>query len=434
MTDYQRITIYTCESAEWDGQQPGAFVGRYLKQKGLRARSLSWHAQGGYFEDGEAVGSHIEVMAARLPVKIEIVLEAGLAQEVLHDLRAVMQDALVVLEPLPVVGAYLRTPAADAPTIEGVERAGGTAPRLGMEQMQTVAQTMTRAVCSVQTDTPLAEVVELLLRADFHGVPVTDEFGIVKGIITQRDLINRGGMPVRLGLLARLRAEGTPVCAKHLLAADAMTIEPVTVLETDKTAHAVRLMLRHALKRLPVVNQHNKLCGMLCRIDVLRAAVQCGTHAVQDDSAPVAAAARTARDAARATVATCGPEASFAEILQTLDAHQMQRVAVVDVAGKLLGLIFDHDLLPAFDAEGDTILRHFINRVWRGRSAGTELASKRARELMVSDVATVAADLPLPQVLQQMVEQGFKRLPVVDDEGRFLGMLSRDMLLRALCY
>ena len=190
-------------------------------------------------------------------------------------------------------------------------------------------------------------------------------------------------------------------------------------------------MLRHTLKRLPVVNEQQKVIGMVSRFDVLRSAAA-GNARVLPESAT--ASARTAREAARTTVAQCRPEATFAEVLQAMDANQMQRVAVVDDSGKLLGLIFDHDLLQAFGVERGRILQYFVDHIWRGKEGAQALSQKTARELMRADVTAVPGEMPLADVLRLMAEEGYKRVPVVDAAGTFLGMISRDMLLRTICY
>ncbi len=413
MSLYQRITIYTSESASWKGQQPGEYVTGYLKRNAVKARCLAWHAQGGYFEDGTTVGSHIEVLAAKMPVKIEIVLSAGSVPQVLADLQLVAHDAIVTLDEMNVVALHTR----DA------------APALSEQRL--VGDIMTRPAHAVRTNTALRDVVGLLLRSEFHGVPVTDEFGILKGIITQRDLIHRAGMPVRLGLLSRLTDETGLDWAAGKSAADVMTAEPVAVREHLPVADAVNLMLRHTLKRLPVVDEYHKVIGMMARFDVLRSAAS-GRARVLPETA--AAAAKTAREAARTCVAQCRPQASFAEVLQAMDANQMQRVAVVDDSGKLLGLIFDHDLVQAFGVEHSRILQYFVERIWRGSAGAPQLAQKNAGELMRTDIASVPAEMPLTEVLHLMAEHGYKRVPVVDAAGRFLGIISRDMLLRAICY
>lgn len=56
----------------------------------------------------------------------------------------------------------------------------------------------------------------------------------------------------------------------------------------------------------------------------------------------------------------------------------------------------------------------------------------RASEVMQANVYTVSEDTPLMDVLQRMLTTRAKRLVVVDDEGKLLGMVDRESLLRVI--
>jgi len=66
---------------------------------------------------------------------------------------------------------------------------------------------MRRDVVQVHPDTPLGELVELLVGQDYRAVPVVDTAGQVVGIVTNGDLVERGGLTMRLELLAAVSRE-----------------------------------------------------------------------------------------------------------------------------------------------------------------------------------------------------------------------------------
>jgi CBS domain-containing protein len=49
---------------------------------------------------------------------------------------------------------------------------------------------------------------------------------------------------------------------------------------------------------------------------------------------------------------------------------------------------------------------------------------------MNTAVTVVGEDTPIDFAIRLMTEKGFKRIPVLDDAGKFRGMISRDSLLR----
>ena len=59
-------------------------------------------------------------------------------------------------------------------------------------------------------------------------------------------------------------------------------------------------------------------------------------------------------------------------------------------------------------------------------------AGEQAVDLMTAPVVTVHPDTPLATALHLMTEHAIKRLPVVDGEGRLVGLLGRASVLRGL--
>jgi CBS domain-containing protein len=62
---------------------------------------------------------------------------------------------------------------------------------------------------------------------------------------------------------------------------------------------------------------------------------------------------------------------------------------------------------------------------------GLDLLTARAGEVADADVVTLPPDLPLDEALHRMAELDVERLPVTDD-GRLLGVLSREPIARRL--
>jgi len=55
-----------------------------------------------------------------------------------------------------------------------------------------------------------------------------------------------------------------------------------------------------------------------------------------------------------------------------------------------------------------------------------------AAEVMSREVLTVGPDAPLSEVIQTLMDKKVKRLVVADQKGHLLGMVDRDVILKAL--
>lgn len=100
---------------------------------------------------------------------------------------------------------------------------------------------------------------------------------------------------------------------------------------------------------------------------------------------------------------------SASEIMREKDLHH---IPVVDENEQVVGILTLRDLKIA--------AMYF-------REAQVEVA-----EVMHSPVVTVAPGVPLAEAARQMVDNRIGGLPVVDDNGRVVGILTETDLLRAL--
>jgi CBS domain-containing protein len=109
----------------------------------------------------------------------------------------------------------------------------------------------------------------------------------------------------------------------------------------------------------------------------------------------------------------------------------------VDKEGYFLGLISDKDLLVAFSERHPGIWDYFVSKIpftersRRNKELREHLRAKTAAKVMNTDIVTVREDTSIDEAIRLMIERAIKRLPVVDTEGKFKGMISRDSLLRA---
>jgi CBS-domain-containing membrane protein/nucleotide-binding universal stress UspA family protein len=295
-----------------------------------------------------------------------------------------------------------------------------------------VADVMSREVVTVRPDTPLAEVVELLVRRRLKAVPVLDE-GRVVGIITGGDLLQRAGMGLRLSVQrslppAELAAQLRELAAQQKTAADVMSQPVITVRADAKVSDAVALMTRERVKRLPVVDEQGALVGIVSRLDVLAAAAS-GVAGAEALPALQPGAWRVARDVMFRDVPTVSPDASLSEVVERLLATPLRRVVVVDEARRVLGIIVDNDLLARVRrAMPSRAWSALLGRLARGSAEPLDLAG-RAADVMERQVYTVPEDAALADVLRTMLEHRVKRVVVTDAQGRLVGMVDRATLL-----
>lgn len=137
-----------------------------------------------------------------------------------------------------------------------------------------VSALMTREVATVREDTPFFEIVEVLAGRHISAVLVIDAAQRVLGVVSEADLLhkvefaddpNEGAniFELRAHRLARQKAVG-------LVAKDLMTSPVVTVPQAATVVAAARLLESSGVKRMPVLDDSDRLVGIVSRGDLLR--------------------------------------------------------------------------------------------------------------------------------------------------------------------
>lgn len=294
-----------------------------------------------------------------------------------------------------------------------------------------VGEVMTREVVAVHPDTPIGEVVRLLIDRDFRALPVVDDANRLVGIITNRDLIERGGLTARVELLGQLDQVALERAlagsgARGKVAADVMTRDVLSVTADRSLRTATHLMVERTIKRLPVVDADRRLVGVLSRVDVLRTMGE--DYRAPEDDQPQPQGARTIGELMRRSAPAVSVDASLGEVLDAVTSTRLNRAIVVDQDGRVQGIITDADLLARLDPGAEHGVLDSLMR--RGRAVPK--IAWRASDVMRRAPLTVTPETPVAQAARWMLEARRKVLPVVDGTGRLLGVVDRADLLVAL--
>jgi CBS domain-containing protein len=116
----------------------------------------------------------------------------------------------------------------------------------------------------IYPDTPLLEVVDLMVRRGLRAVPVVGESYQVLGVITVSDALKH--------MIPRTRGGeegGKSAPSKELTARDVMTRTVMCVSENQSLIEAANLMINRDVEQLPVVRE-GELIGFLTRDAILR--------------------------------------------------------------------------------------------------------------------------------------------------------------------
>jgi CBS domain-containing protein len=413
----KKVTIYIGESDKWGRKPLYAAILEVLKKEDCAGATVT-RALSGFGAHSRIHTASLVDLSADLPLIIEWVDNPARVERVMPRLREMVVEGLITVHEVEVVTyshRRLRELPAEAP----------------------VRDVMSREVHKVQADTPLVEAVELLLDKVYRALPVVNQEGRVVGILTDGDLLNKVDL---LAISAQKELNEAETAQElHQLrqigqtVGQCMTANPITVADDTTVAQAVKVMVEHNIKRLPVVDTQGKLVGMVSRVDVLRALAQPPVAESPRKSPPPGQHIKV-REVMMTNVPTARMNASLAEIVDLLVSHAQRRVVVVDDQGQVVGIITDGDLIKrATAAERSGIIQSLTHRLPLGQQADTfQLSQRTAAEVMTGQVVTVTPETSLPEALRLLLEHKIKRLPVVDVNGRLVGLVGRGGILQAI--
>lgn len=130
------------------------------------------------------------------------------------------------------------------------------------------------------------------------------------------------------------------------------------------------------------------------------------------------------------TVITVGPESALKDAAAILAKSRVSGLPVVDARGAVIGVLSEGDIVYR-ESGGAADEHRFGSRRVPSVQVDSKLASTTVGGLMSSPAVTIAPRCPVTEAAQTMIGKRVNRLPVVDDAGQLVGIVTRSDLLRA---
>ena len=124
----------------------------------------------------------------------------------------------------------------------------------------TVAALMSKPARTLQPQTTIEELTELMTMYDYNGLPVVDADGVLQGLVTRTDMFKAYLDPFR-------RAAGA---GGATTAADIMSRGVITAGPEDRVFSVIALMVEHHVVTIPVVTPTGRgprVVGVITRRD-----------------------------------------------------------------------------------------------------------------------------------------------------------------------
>jgi CBS domain-containing protein len=406
----KRLSIYIGESDHWRGKALYVALVETLRAHGAAGATVS-RGLAGFGAHSVVHTASILRLSLDLPLIINVIDSKEKINNILKVIAPMVGEGLIILEDVEVVKythRYLNP--------------------LPMDKR--VSEVMTRKVITLTDTMSVAEAWDKMLKHLLKALPVLNKHGEVVGMLTDEDLLERAGLEQHLSIAERLdeqtlEAEFTALRRIHIKVADVMTSPAITIHGDEALGVAAARMSDHGIKRLPVLDQNGKLIGVLSRVDVLK---QVATEEAKKRAAKApSGAAHTLGEIMLSEIPTIHEDVQLADVIAQFLEAGTRRLIVTDTMDRPLGLISDADVVTRVQPAA----RHGVMQALRGKR-NVPADKTTAAQLMSRKVLSASPDTSLTEAAHLMLSQQRKWMVVVDEKGKAIGLVDRQVLLKAL--
>lgn len=276
--------------------------------------------------------------------------------------------------------------------------------------MGVVKDIMTKKVVTCLPTATILEVKKLIVDHRISRVVVVNTKNESLGIVTQKDIVD-------YLIIDKSRRDLEEIQAEEVMSKDLVTIKPFAFI-----SDAAKTMIEKKISSLVVVNEDGNLEGIVTKADLglHLGSKGAGTHSVQDFMTwnPI----------------TITPSHSIFLAVSLMSEHEISRVVVIDKEEKPIGIITLTDativsslLKPAkiLEKKKPIFVKGFI-------TLPKSIHLLTAEDIMTIHPISIGKNADLADAARLMTRHAISGIPVVDDSGKLVGIVTKSDLTRAV--
>jgi len=149
----------------------------------------------------------------------------------------------------------------------------------------TAQDIMTKDVITITKDSTIGDLTKLLISNKISGVPVVDEKGKLSGMVTDADIITEDISPpfnyyiepllMSYGFIENIEQYQKDMKGYLGTSVEEIMTRKVRSIKMDTPVSEVaKIMVRNKINRVPVIDNDNKLIGIIARNDIIESMVK----------------------------------------------------------------------------------------------------------------------------------------------------------------
>ncbi|MGC8566680.1 MAG: CBS domain-containing protein [Caldisphaera sp.] len=263
---------------------------------------------------------------------------------------------------------------------------------------------------TINVNSPILEALEKIASRDIRGLIVTDTKETLKGIIMATDLVNYLGGGEYYRIVEQRYKKDVYTSLRNEKISSIMNSMPVFVNKSQKLTEIIRLMAVNGLGMLPVVNNENKVIGIITEHDIVRYIAYKNVG-------------RKVSDIMTSNIVAAFDNDTLKRAAQLMSLYGFRRIPVISSKNnEIVGIVSAKDFVSYFGSH-----KAFENV----RSLDIEEILKMPiTEIIKDNVYTINQDTDIGDAATLMNQFNTNNLIVINDNREALGIITeRDVLI-----
>lgn len=266
---------------------------------------------------------------------------------------------------------------------------------------------MTKKTIEIRPESTIFFAAALMKKKNIGSLLVTEK-GKLLGILTDTDIVQK------------VLAQGKNF--KKISASQIMTTKLISVTEDFTLLDAIELIFRRRIKRLPVINIHGKLKGIISDVDIMRALSKIGriselinivhhllTHANTVKGKKVMEVGHWMSKNTK----TISEHSSIADAAKLMKQHNCGSLPVTDTKNEVIGIITDTDIIYKLVAKN------------------LDSQKTSVQKIMTKNVIITTPQKNIITVAEIMHKKKIRRMPVMQN-AKIIGIIATIDIINAL--
>ena len=267
--------------------------------------------------------------------------------------------------------------------------------------LKPVSQLMTRDLITATQDVTILEAMRTMVRHDIRRLPVVEK-GRLVGIFTMVDALNA----IYRWLYQRRGGDVYSAPIRSYMTRNAIAASPDTPI-----AEIVQRFVELGIGSMPIVDEDGNLVGIFTEWDAVKL--------IAELDLPY----RT-EDAMTHIVYILTQSSTMMDALEGIVVYRFRRYPVLGAGGRLIGTLHAKDVMRYLADES------VVERV--RRSEAEQIMREPITAAMTSELTVARLGETVREIAARMVERDVGGLPVVDEEGNVVGVVTEKTLLNLL--